>query len=125
MKKLLYISLIFILFFVSCKKEYDIQKELETAINKMSYFNETFDKAYADGTITKDDTEDCEYNKLKKIASEYYGIMDKMNNSIKEDIEAGRENKLEEQYKKLLQEKDAEIQETTKKFLDNLAKMKN
>jgi len=86
--------------FASCKKE-DAVKDVESTINKLNYFNETFNTFYADGVISKEsqkEDEKSEFEKLKSIATEYYDLMNKINNTCKDDKE------YEANYKNIIKE---------------------
>ncbi|MBN2892596.1 MAG: hypothetical protein JXL97_12080 [Bacteroidales bacterium] len=130
MKKIfLYIPFILVLLFASCKKE-DAAKDVENALNKLAYFNEKFEELYVDGVISTEapnEDEKSEFDQLKKIASEYYEIMNKINSNIeeeKEDLEKGKSiDDYEKNYNELLKEKQAVINELTMKFEENLSKM--
>lgn len=131
MKKTLYLIGIFalVLSFTACNKV-EADKDVDNSINKMKQFNELFDKFYEDGVISKeakDDKEESEFDQLKAVANEYYEIINKINNQIKEDkenVERGKEsNNYEEAYKKALDDRKADIEEATKAFEANLNKI--
>jgi protein subunit release factor B len=130
MKKALYMIGIFAfaLTFTSCNKV-EADKDVDNSINKMKQFNELFDKLYEDGVISKEakDKEESEFDQLKAVANEYYEIINKINNNIKEDnenVERGKKsNNYEEAYKKALDERKDDIKEVTKIFEDNLNKI--
>ena len=127
MKKLfLYLPIILIIIVSSCKKE-DATKDVNASISKLSYFNETFEEFYADGKISTEANgeEKSEYDKLKKIGSEYYDLINKINNQVKkekEDREEGKKVKnYEEAYKQALKDNNEKIEEVFKEFQKNLA----
>lgn len=131
MKKLfIYIPLIIAMMtLTSCKKE-DAAKDLQNVIDKINYFNTTFETLYADGVISTekpDDDTPSEYEQLETIASQYYDMMNKINSNIadeKDDLDDGQTiGEYEQLYLDLLAEKDAELVEITTKFEDNLSKM--
>ena len=131
MKKILILSGIIALAFTfsSCKKE-DANKDVDDCIKKLNYFNETFIDFNQDGVISRDTLETekkSEYDKLKKIASEYYEMMNKINSQIedeKERLEKGKKIKgYEKEYKKALIEKQSEIDKSTASFEENLGKI--
>lgn len=131
MKKIL-IYLPFILammVFSSCKKE-DAAKDLQKVIDKINYFNSTFEDFYSDGVISteKPDADTpSEYEKLKEIASQYYEMMNKINSNItdeRDDLDDGQTiGEYEQKYIDLLSQRNAEIVEITTLFEDNLSKM--
>ena len=116
---------ILIIIFSSCKKE-DAAKDVNASISKLSYFNETFEEFYADGEISTEANgeEKSEYDKLKKIGSEYYDLINKINNQVKkekEDREEGKKVKnYEEAYKKALKDNNEKIEAVFKEFQKNL-----
>ncbi len=128
MKKTYLILFVIAVLFSSCKKE-DALKDVGNAISKMTYFNETFDTFFEDGIIETEGVgeEDSEYDKLKGIATEYYDIMNKINNNIKlekEKLEKGKKiDNYEEKYLETIKEKEDEILKATKLFEENLAKI--
>ncbi|MBN2891631.1 MAG: hypothetical protein JXL97_07180 [Bacteroidales bacterium] len=131
MKKILiYLPLILAMMVLSsCKKE-DAAKDLQKVIDKINYFNTTFEGFYSDGVISTekpDDDTPSEYEKLKEIASQYYDMMNKINSNIadeKDDLDDGQTiGEYEQQYIDLLSQRNAEIIEITTLFEDNLSKM--
>jgi effector-binding domain-containing protein len=131
MKKIVYL-LIFVsmtLSMVSCKKD-DAQKDVDICITKLNLFNTKFAELYTDAVISKDTLENqtlSEYDALKKIASEYYEIMNKINTNIEKEIVLTSEGKetegYEAAYKAALETKKAEIQQVTSLFEQNISKM--
>ena len=126
MKKiLLYLPIILIVSLTSCKKE-DAGKDVNASISKLVYFNETFNELYADGKISTEATgeEKSEYSKLESIGSEYYDLMNKINNQVKKEKEALAEgdeiDNYEEAYKKALKDNEEKINTVTTEFQKNL-----
>ena len=127
MKKiLLYLPIVLLLALVSCSKE-EASKDFESSISKLNSFNETFEKFYEDGIISKEKPEGqdySEYEKLKKIGSEYYDSINKINNQIskeKESLEKGKKIKgYEESYKQVLKKNETRVNEITTLFQKNI-----
>lgn len=129
MKKIYLIPFALIILFSSCKKD-DASKDVETAIAKINYFNETFAILYEDGVISTEapnKDEKSEYDQLKKIAAEYYDMMNKINSNIEEEKEKLKKGKkidnYEATYLSIVKEKNEEISKATQLFEENLSKM--
>lgn len=127
MKKLAHIFIIVFLSLaiVSCSKK-DATKDVDLSVSKLTQFNKTFDELYEDGVISTDTIkgeEQSEYDKLKKLASEYYESINKINSTIKEEEEDGK-SEYSEAYKKALEDKNEEILKQTQLFEENISKMK-
>ncbi len=128
-KVLLYLPLMLIMFtFTSCKKQ-NAEKDLENAINKLNFFNQKFDEFYQDGVISKkaaNDNESSEYDQLKRIATEYYELINKINKTVA-DIDAklkdGEENKYRTAYVAATKKREAEIDKVFDEFKQNVEKI--
>ncbi len=114
--------------FISCKKENPV-KDLDNAVNKIKAFNTKFEEFYSDGIISKESSsekEKSEYETLKKIATQYYDIMNKINTNIKlekKDLNKGETiGKYQAEYERLVKEREKEIKEITEIFNENLTK---
>ncbi|HOY39145.1 MAG: hypothetical protein KBB11_02030 [Bacteroidales bacterium] len=131
MKKILYLSIavVLTLSIASCKK-YDVAKDVDMSILKLNQFNDKFAEFYKDEVISKDTLENeksSEFDQLKKIAGEYYEIINKINSQIKEDqerVKNGKKSKgYEDDYKKALSEKNDAIEKSTGLFIENMNKL--
>ncbi len=117
----------------SCKKE-DAHKDVDGLIKKMNYFCKKYEEFSADGVISKEaksKKDESEYVQLKKIAQGYYEAMNKINKNVQkeqEKLEKGKNPKklkgYGESYQSALKEKNAEIEEATKKFNEALNEVK-
>ena len=120
MKKILILSLISLAFvFTSCDRD-KADEDVETAIKQLNLFNNTFEEMYADGVISKEapnEKEKSEYDKLKKLASQYYETMNKINKNVKEEKDRVTEGKeshgYEEAYKEAIEANKADIETKT------------
>jgi flagellar biosynthesis/type III secretory pathway protein FliH len=126
MKKILILGFVALaLVFTSCKKE-NPEKDVQNSINKLTYFNNSFNEFNADGVITVEG-EDNEFGQLKKIASDYYEAINKINTKVTEDRDKVAEGKkstgYEEAYKAAIKELDAEISKATTEFTANMEKL--
>ncbi len=122
MKKILLIIVsLFLLFsLTSCKKE-DATKDFENSIEKLKYFNTQFETYYADGVISKKSSgkgEVSEFDDLKKIATEYYELMNKINRTVEAEREDLKDGQTVSEYEKLYQE----LENIAKEKQDVLAK---
>lgn len=130
MKKILILGMIFTAFvFTSCQKE-DANKDVETAISQLKLFNKTFDEYYSDGVIAKDTLaaeENSEYDRLKKLASNYYEAINKINKNVQKEVEMLNKGKkienYDERYKEALKTHQDEIDKHTAIFEENLSKI--
>jgi hypothetical protein len=128
MKKLTYLITAFaLLIFLSSCNKIEADKDVDNCINKLNQFNKNFEKFYEDGIISKDtleNEESSEYDKLNKLASEYYDLVNNINNQLDSE-----KNKKAEEYKeahqKALENKGDEINSATALFEENLKKMQN
>lgn len=129
MKKLFILGLITMLSFslTSCDKE-DPSKDVNNAIAKLSYFNETFEKLFEDGKISKEGGDESEFKQLRQISSEYYELINKINDKVAEENERILKKKkidnYNEGYKKALKEKQSEIDAAVALFEANMEKLK-
>lgn len=128
MKKILiYIPIVFMVLFASSCKEDDAGKDVDAIINKLKQFNDTYKKFAVDG-ISKGneekEDEKSEFNKLKKIANEYYDLMNKANKQIKNEKAENGTSKYEVEFKKAIDEKKAKIKEATDLFIANMNELK-
>ncbi len=131
MKKILYfIGIITLVFTLTSCNKVEADRDVDNCINKMNQFNELFSELYADGVISKEVSggqSESEFDKLKVVANEYYELMNKINNQIKDDkerVEKGKKPKnYEEAYKKALNDRRTDIEEVTKIFENNLNKI--
>ncbi|HBS86208.1 MAG: hypothetical protein A2W91_09445 [Bacteroidetes bacterium GWF2_38_335] len=121
MKKITKILLagVLCLFLASCSKK-DAVKDLDFSLKKLEVFNEKFDELFKDGVISTEakGDEKSEYDQLKTLAGEYYESINKINTALKE----GDEDYVAA-HKKALEEKQADIDKLTAKFMENLEKM--
>ena len=137
MKKIIYFFVIVALSLttIACSKQNAVE-DVERSIAKLNQFNSTFEKFYNDGVIdginTKGDKnkdEDSEYNQLKKLAEEYYELINRINSNINEDKEnvkkGKKSNGYEEKYKKAIESKKDEIEKATDLFIKNLSILNN
>ncbi|MCP4178738.1 MAG: hypothetical protein GY756_13315, partial [bacterium] len=118
MKNIIKITLIVLIsgILFSCKKP-DAKKDVKDTIIKLKQFNNKFNELYTDGQISKDTIEGSdksEYDELKKIASEYYDVMNRVNNAKNEEKEDNKD-KYTKEYESLLEEKKSEIEENASK----------
>jgi len=126
MKKIMiygFIALAFV--FSSCSNE-DAKGDVDKLITNLNYFNETFDKLYEDGEISKEG-DNSEYDQLREIANQYYEALNNINKKIDKErakAEEGRDiNGYEEAFKAAKKEKQSEIEKATQQFMDNLEKI--
>jgi seryl-tRNA synthetase len=128
MKKLTYLITAFaLLIFLSSCNKIEADKDVDNCINKLNLFNNDFEKFYEDGVISKDtldNEESSEYDKLNKLASEYYELVNNINNQL--DSEKNKKaQEYKEAHQKALENKDEEINSATALFEENLKKMQN
>jgi len=133
MKKLTILSLVILAFsFTACDKE-NANKDVENCINKLNHFNTTFNEYNADGVISKEKNlgkrkDQSEFGNLKKIASEYYELMNKINSNIadeKEALEKGKKiDDYEKKYRESIMTSKSEIEKATSIFNKNIEEMK-
>lgn len=116
--------------FASCNKE-EPSKDVEVSIKKLNYFNQSFDEFMSDGVISRDTVageKSSEYDKVKKTATEYYELINKINGQIKDEhkrIEKGKKiHNYEEKYNKALEEKKSEIDAAVAGFEERILKLK-
>ncbi|MGQ1908411.1 hypothetical protein ACT3CE_01350 [Marinifilum sp. RC60d5] len=116
------------LFFVACGKV-EAEKDVTNCINKLNRFNNLYSTLSVDGVISKEKVgeEDSEFDQLKKVASEYYELVNKINSDIQEEKEKAEKGKkikgYEKKYQEVLKAKHSEIEKATKLFEDNLSKL--
>lgn len=116
------------LFFVACGK-IEVEKDVNNCINKLNRFNNLYTTFSQDGVISKEKTDknDAEFDQLKKVASEYYELVNKINSEItkeKEKLKKGKKIKgYEKKYQEILKAKQTEIEKATKLFEENLSKL--
>jgi ribosomal protein S20 len=130
MKKILILGMIFTAFvFTSCQKE-DANKDVETAISQLKLFNQSFDEYYEDGVISKDTLagdDNSEYDKLKKLASNYYETINNINKNVQKEVEMLNKGKkienYDERYQEALKTHQDEIDKHTAIFEENLSKI--
>lgn len=128
MKKFLILGLVAVAFvFTSCNKE-NATEDVDKAIKKLEYYNETFADFYSDGvidTVQVDKKTKSEAERLKKIATEYYEMINKINSNVKderEDVEKGKKSKgYEDAYKAALEAKAEEMNAAYELFAKNVA----
>lgn len=115
---------------ISCGKKHDANKDVDSCIIKLKYFNNTFSEKYKDSIISRDTADNkgsSEYDDLKKIANEYYELMNSINSAISDEKKAKAEGKKISGYEKLyiqaLEERKEEIDRETVLFMDNLSKI--
>jgi len=120
---------------IACSKQNALE-DVELSIAKLNQFNSTFENFYKDGVIEginlkKGEKKDAnsEYNQLKKLAEEYYELINRINSNIKEDKEnvnkGKKSNGYEEKYKKAIESKKDEIEKVTDLFITNLNILNN
>jgi hypothetical protein len=117
MKKIINIVLVAAMAFVafSCKSV-DADKDVKACIAKLNAFNDEFEELYDDEKI--DTTgDDSEYDKLKKLANDYYDHMVSIQRKI-DDEDDGAEYK--KSYEASVKENQEELDEAAQKFLDNM-----
>lgn len=131
MKKILYLSfaVILTLSLASCKK-YDVAKDVDLCILKLNQFNDKFAELNKDEVISRDtlvNEQNSEFDQLKKIAGEYYEILNKINSQIADDqerVKDGKESKgYEDTYKKIISDKSDVLEKSTSLFIENINKM--
>ena len=130
MKKILIFGMIALAFgFASCSKEEPV-KDVDACIKKLTYFNTSFEGFMEDGVISTDTItgeKSSEFDMVKKTATEYYELVNKINSQIedeKERLEKGKKiHDYEVKYKEALEAKKAEIETAAAKFEENIAKM--
>ncbi len=116
--------------FISSCSENDANEAVQDSIKKLELFNKQFDIYYQDGVISKelaDGNKQSEYAHLKKIASEYYELINGINDLIKEerkDLEDGKSVEgFEQAYKDALKKHENAIKNATDAFSKNLSKL--
>ena len=130
MKNILIISILALAFaFTSCDRD-KADEDVDTAIVQLEQFNNKFVEYNKDGVISRDTLEGeskSEYDKLKKIASQYYETMNKINKNVKTEkeelIEGKKTHGYEEVYNEALKANEAKIEEQSKLFIENLEKI--
>ncbi|MDD4086932.1 MAG: hypothetical protein PHP48_06790 [Bacteroidales bacterium] len=130
MKNLFFLAIILTSFvFTSCQKE-DANKDVETAINQLKIFNQTFSKFYQDGVISKDtlaNNDNSEYDMLKKLASNYYETINRINKNVQKGAEklkkGNKSEHYEDQYKSAISNQSEEIELLTSNFINNLQRI--
>jgi hypothetical protein len=131
MKKTVYLSgfLVLLLSIISCSK-IDVEKDVNLSIAKLNQFNNQFNEFYTDGIISKDTLQNqksSEFDQLKKFASEYYEVINKINAQIEEEKEAASKGKkvdgYEDAYVKSIE--TLEVEKATSLFIENLGKIDN
>jgi predicted transcriptional regulator len=130
MKNIFVIGLIALAFsFTACDKE-DAAKDVDYCIKKLNQFNTEFAEMYEDGLISKDTIEgeeNSEYDQIKKLASQYYELVNKINSNIEEEKELAEKGKktegYEEAYNQTLKEREEDITKAVELFEENLKKL--
>ncbi len=119
------------IFFTSCSK-LEVDKDVDNCIVKMKLFNNKFEELYNDKKISKEaesGQDASEFEQLKKNASEYYELMNKINSAIederKEVEEGGKAEGYEDEYNRILENRKGEINSVTETFMNNLKKIEN
>lgn len=132
MKKIILFAFIGLaLVFTSCGKE-DAPKDVDNCIKKLNFFNEKFADFNSDGIISKEaisNKEKSEFAQLKKIATEYYELINKVNAQIaeeKERIAKGKKTKdYQGKYQKALDDMRGDLEPVTNQFLSNMEILKS
>lgn len=127
MKKIILYAIVFFAITISaCNKE-DANKDVNASIKKLELFNDTFAEFYADGKISTEIAEGekkSEFDQLKQIGSEYYDLINKINNQVRKEKEAIEEGdnsgKYQDQYSKTLEDNTAEINKAKELFEKNM-----
>ena len=132
MKKITYFLAIAVLSLmtVACSKQNAVE-DVDLSISKLNQFNSTFEKFNQDGVIdginptkNKEENKDSEYRQLKKLAEEYYELINRINSNIKKDKEriskGKKSNGYEEKYIQAIESKKDEIAKATDLFIKNL-----